>query len=85
MKTITKDNIQELQIVLDTLLDIVNSGGQVIVPKLLTVNQTGSKWTEDVDQETYVTVNQTNVAGVLKDPNTLYINFIVQTAQDIKN
>lgn len=84
MKTITKDNISELQILFDTLVDTIKEWGEITIPKLLTVNQTGSKWTTEKDTQTYVTVSQTHNPEPLKEETTIYLNFFITPPKEEK-
>lgn len=84
MKVIGPSNKAELQFFFDTLLEVINEGGTIILPEIVSVNQTGQKYIKKW-QHSYITVNEINEwKETLDDPKSVFISLIVWFKKDDK-
>lgn len=77
MKVIKKENKWELQFLFDSLEEILNDWGQIIIPKMLSVNKTGDKYIKNWD-ESFLTIQEIKEwKDLLYNPDSLFISLIV--------
>ena len=79
MNVIVKKNKADLQLFLDTLLEIIDDWGTIVLPELISINKTWKKYTQSKDEQSYITVNKIKdqEEEILSNPNSIFISLLI--------
>ena len=77
MKVIWRNNKAELQFFFDTLQEIINEGWEIVLPEILSINKTWTKFIKNWDTS-YITINEVKEwKELLDDPKSIFIWLII--------
>lgn len=77
MKVIWRNNKAELQFFFDTLQEIINEGWEIVLPEILSINKTWTKFIKNWDTS-YITINEVKEwKELLDDPKSIFISLII--------
>lgn len=82
MLKITKRNSWDLEYLFDELRRVIDEGWEIIRPKLLSINHTDKKYSQD-GGKSYITVQETlEWEEIIENPKTIFLSLLIKEKEE---